>query len=87
MNNDRRKRLEAVKEQVQALPDFDEIKTDLEGIRDDEQEAFDNMPESLQQSYRGQACEAAIQAMQDAIDTLDGFSVSDIVSSLETASE
>jgi hypothetical protein len=87
MNKDRRKRLAAVSAQVQALPDFDEIKTELEEIRDEEQEAFDNLSEGFQQGERGQAMEQAIQAMQDAIDTLDGFSVSDIVSNLETAGE
>ena len=35
-------------------------------IRDDEQDAFDSMPEGLQYSSRG-------DAMQEAIDTLDDF--------------
>lgn len=38
----------------------------LSEIRDDEQDAFDSLPEGLQYSTRG-------DAMQDAIDTLDGF--------------
>lgn len=38
----------------------------LEEIRDDEQDAFDNLPESLQYSSRG-------DAMQEALDTLDGW--------------
>ena len=36
----------------------------LSEVRDEEQEAFDNMPESLQYGSRG-------DAMQDAIDTMD----------------
>lgn len=39
----------------------------LEAIRDDEQEYFDNMPESLQGSTRGEAAEDAISNLEDAI--------------------
>lgn len=38
----------------------------LSEIRDDEQDAFDSLPDSLQDSVRG-------QAMLEAIDQLDGF--------------
>jgi hypothetical protein len=43
----------------------------LTDVRDDEQSAFDNMPESLQQGERGQASEDAIDALTEACDTLD----------------
>ena len=36
---------------------------DLEMVRDEEEEAYDNMPEGLQESERG-------EMMQEAIDTL-----------------
>ncbi len=39
----------------------------LSEIRDEEQEAFDNMPEGLQSGNRG-------QTMQEAIDTMDEWS-------------
>lgn len=38
MNNERRKRIAAV------IDKLDEAKSELEEIRDEEQEAFDNMP-------------------------------------------
>lgn len=60
MNKERREELLDV---VQLL---DEAIDRLEEIRDDEQDAFDSLPEGLQYSSRG-------DAMQDAIDTLDGF--------------
>ncbi|MCM1140782.1 MAG: hypothetical protein NC453_19605 [Muribaculum sp.] len=60
MNKERREELLDV---VQSL---DEAIDRLEEIRDDEQDAFDSMPEGLQYSSRG-------DAMQEAIDTLDGF--------------
>lgn len=60
MNKNRREELLDV---VQSL---DEAFDRLEEIRDDEQDAFDSMPEGLQYSSRG-------DAMQEAIDTLNGF--------------
>jgi hypothetical protein len=87
MNNDRRKALAAVVKQLEAFPDLDELQGELETILDDEQEAFDNLPESLQQGERGQTMEAAINAMQEAIDMLDCFSIEELTGHLETASE
>lgn len=49
---------------------FEEIKAEaidqLSEIRDEEQEAFDNLPEALQDSERG-------ENMQDCIDALESF--------------
>lgn len=58
MNKQRRKDLLDVAESLQEALDR------LSEVRDEEQEAFDNMPESLQYGSRG-------DAMQDAIDTMD----------------
>lgn len=67
MNKTRRKALGKIIDLIS------EARTLLEDIRDEEQEAFDNMPESLQASERG-------ETMEDAISTMD-----DIISSLEDA--
>ena len=58
MNKQRRKDLLDVAEHLQDALDR------LSEVRDEEQEAFDNMPESLQYGSRG-------DAMQEAIDTMD----------------
>ncbi len=47
-----------------------DIVSTVESIRDDEQEAYDNMPESFQQGERGEASQAAIEALQSAADML-----------------
>lgn len=47
MNKDRRKQLEDVKDSL------DEIIASLNDIKDEEQDAYDNMPESLQSSDNG----------------------------------
>lgn len=65
MNKARRKRLA---ELVELLED---IKAELGYVRDDEQEAFDNPPESIQMSERGEAMETAISTMDDQVDAID----------------
>ncbi len=72
MNKERRTELLDVVELL------DEAIERLEEIRDDEQDAFDSLPDSLQDSVRG-------QSMQDAIDAMDGFgdSISVVRSKIE----
>jgi predicted nucleic acid-binding Zn-ribbon protein len=65
MNDTRRKAIRTIKE---ALED---LRGKIEGIQSEEQDAFDNMPESLQQSDRGQSSETAIEALQSAYDAID----------------
>lgn len=74
MNNARRKALR------DALTRLEEVKGMIEICRDEEQEAFDNMPESLQSGEKGQAAEDAISALEDAV---NGFE--EIVSQIEDA--
>lgn len=69
------KRRNAINSIINDLIDkFEEIKAEaidqLSEIRDEEQEAFDNLPEALQDSERG-------ENMQDCIDALDSF-ISDL---------
>lgn len=45
--------------------------SELQNIAQEEQEAFDNMPESLQGGERGQKCEEAAQAIQEAADEIE----------------
>lgn len=51
--------------------------TKLEEVKEEEQEAFDNMPESLQGSERGEEMEGFIGDLENAADDLDN--ISDIV--------
>lgn len=50
---------------------FDSIKADLEGIKDDEQEYFSNMPENMQQGERGSAAEQAVNELEEASCCID----------------
>ena len=65
MNKARRKRIEDVRSQLEAL------KQEIDEILSEEQEAFDNMPESLQEGERGQAMTEAIDALESAIGSFE----------------
>ena len=68
MNAKRRNAIDSVINEL--IEKFEEIKSEaidqLSEIRDEEQEAYDNLPESLQESERG-------ENMQDCIDALEYF--------------
>lgn len=74
MNKDRRKRIQALEAQLSklVLPDMnlEDIKSDIEGIKDEEQEYYDNMPESLQSGDRGQRAEEVVGLLGEAEDEL-----------------
>ena len=65
MNNTRRKELRKALEYIALARDI------IESVTDEEQEAFDNMPEGIQQSERGEAMEEMISIMSDAYEALE----------------
>ena len=65
MNKARRKRIEDVQSQLEAL------KQEIDEILSEEQEAFDNMPESLQEGERGQAMTEVIDALESAVGSFE----------------
>ena len=64
MNADRRKEID------QAAAMLEEALSLINMIAGDEQESFNNMPESLQESDRGNASEQAIGELEDAASTV-----------------
>lgn len=98
MNNDRRKALVKLAAEVSALASIvadaiskaEELHSELEGVKDEEQEYFDNMPESLQGGDKGQAAEEAVSNMESALEALELIkdlenNLEDAVSSIESA--
>ena len=51
----------------------------METIRDEEQEAFDNLPESIQCSELGETMEGYIGTMEEMLDYLDTGELQEIV--------
>jgi vacuolar-type H+-ATPase subunit E/Vma4 len=64
MNKDRRARIQKIIDQVEELWEW------VDGIKSEEEEYFDNMPEGLQQGEKGSAAEAAIDTLDEALDNL-----------------
>ena len=65
MNKQRRK---LITENINLL---ENIKSNIEDILSDEEFSFDNMPENLQCSLRGEESENAIDLLNDAIDNIE----------------
>lgn len=73
MNDKRRRRISELKTQIDFANNYlKEASKKLSSILSEEQDAFDNMPEGLQSSYRGMCSEDAIDNMEEASDKLDG---------------
>lgn len=65
MNKQRRKALEKIAEGVRDLIG------QLEALRDEEQESFDNLPESFQNGERGEAMQTGIDSIESALGDLE----------------
>lgn len=63
--------LETEEDREAFIKDVEDLKGTLEEIRNDEQEKFDNMPESFQSGERGQTLENNVSELDDAITNLD----------------
>lgn len=71
MNRQRRKWLQDTIEAIE------NAKIELESIRDEEQECFDNLPEGIQYSERGDAMQENIDELDDEISNIE-----DVISNL-----
>lgn len=65
MNNQRREEIQAVIDELAAL------RSRVEDLQNEEQESYDNMPEGLQQSERGEKAEQAASRLEDALTAFD----------------
>jgi len=65
MNRDRRRQLADIAGQLM------DLRERIEVLREEEQEAYDNLPESLQEGERGQAIEQAVDALDTALAAVD----------------
>lgn len=86
MNANRRR---AIEECIAKINDAEyiigEMRDVIESIRDDEEEAHDNLPESLQDSEKGEAMQEAIGNLESALDSIEGLDFDDIIGALQDA--
>lgn len=74
MNKARRKELGMVIVNLNQMQDKGDLYNciyDLENLKDEEQEYYDNIPENLQCSQRAEDSEASIDNMEEALDLLN----------------
>lgn len=74
MNKARRKRIASVIETLENITGYDLIETTKDEIEDilwEEDDAYNNMPENLQYSVRGEESSDAIDSLQEAVDALE----------------
>lgn len=72
MNKQRREKIRQLKAKFQDIQiELKQATSELSSILNEEQDAFDNMPEGLQSSYRGMCSEDAIDSMEEASEKLD----------------
>lgn len=76
MNKQRRQTIQELIEEANTLKDK------IEEVLNEEQECFDNMPENLQYSERGENMQEAIESLEEAQSNIE-----DCISNLENAIE
>lgn len=65
MNKERRKRL------AEAFEKIGEVKEIIESVKDEEQEAYDNLPGNFQNGERGEEMQGYIEMLDEAYGYLD----------------
>lgn len=65
MNRTRREKIDSLIEQL------DVLKLDIESVTDDEQTAYDNLPETIQTGNRGELMMSAIDNLESAVSSVE----------------
>lgn len=65
MNKSRRKKIDGIIEKLRGL------KEELDDLKDEEEEALDNLPQSIQESEKGEEMQTGIDALEEAGDDLE----------------
>lgn len=79
MNKLRRKELKDIISKLEELDSLrQEITEQLESVKYDEEEALNNLPESLQEGARGQHMQECIDTMENVIDDLESADLDDL---------
>lgn len=90
MNNARRKQIDKVIAKLDDIrADLFILSEDIEAIKEEEGEAYDNMPESLQESERGERMQEAYYQLDEAFEETDGIAsnIEDIIDLLTEVQE
>ena len=85
MNAQRRKDIQVgIDKMNDAMALLEESKSIFETASEEERDAYENLPESIQESERGCAMEEAADNLDDIVSSIDDY-ISEITESVETA--
>lgn len=90
MNKPRRKEIEKIEAQIASLKSTaTQIKAEIESVRADEDEAFENLSETMQQGDKGEAMQTASSNLEESEQQLDDIesSCDEAIRNLEAARE
>ena len=88
MNRSRRKSLRTILGQMDELSTvLETVKEALQDVLNEEQEAYDNLPEGLQESDRGQQMQEYIDALEGVVDSLGELDIEDLYGTIEEIAE
>ena len=88
MNKIRRKSLRTILGQMDELSTvLETVKEALQDVLNEEQEAYDNLPEGLQESDRGQQMQEYIDALEGVVDSLGELDIEDLYGTIEEIAE
>jgi hypothetical protein len=86
MNNARRTEIRSIIGVLDEIgSNIELIRSRIEDVKSDEQDAFDNMPESLHSSERGEASQAALDNLDSALSDLPD--IDELIATLGSAAE
>ena len=86
MNNKTRKELNKIADKYTAIATIiEDLKTELEYIQEEEQEKYDNLPEQLQDTERGNALYESVESIEELVNRLDDLATElyDIANDIE----
>lgn len=88
MNRIRRKSLKAILGQMGELSTvLETVKEALQDVLNEEQEAYDNLPERLQEADRGQQMQEYIETLEGVVDSLGELDIEDLYGAVEEIAE
>lgn len=88
MNNSRRKDLDRAMGLIEKIKDeFEEIASILRTCADEEREYYDNMPEGLQNSEKGQQADSAADALDTAASIFEELNLEEQITQIDEAKQ
>lgn len=89
MNKERRKQIDAVIKRLEdeMRPLIDDITRQIEDLRDEEQDYYDNMPESFQMGEKGERAQCSIDALEAAVSDIEEIDLENLIANLGEAQE